>query len=218
MAKYLIVGDTYEYRKEIRSLGGDWRKKYKGWDVPNSEAINEFMKDHPEFEMLVIETIEQLRARAQEVADEKADRLLERAAKKRQKAEELEEPINSKHGDIAFFTQPNINSSAGRAFTRQRERMYDKLHKGFELENEAEELERRAESLRNVQIQGDAKRRKDAEREKIMERLEAGMIVTSHFFQGPLKVVKKNKKTVRVQSVENPNRVFSIDPRYLKEA
>lgn len=218
MAKYLIVGDTYEYRKEIRSLGGDWRKKYKGWDVPNSEAINEFMKNHPEFEMLVIETIEQLRERAQEVADEKADRLLERAAKKRQKAEELKEPINSKHGDIAFFTQPNINSSAGRAFTRQRERMYDKLHKGFELENEAEELERRAESLRNVQIQGDAKRRKDAEREKIMERLEVGMEVTSHFFQGPLKVVKKNKKTVRVQSVENPNRVFSIDPRYLKEA
>ena len=214
----LIVGDTYDYRKELRTMGAQWTKKYRGWNVPRTEEIDQFIEEHPEFDVLVLDTIEKLRERAQEVADVKADKLLERAAKKRQKAEELEEPINSKHGDIAFFTQPNINSSAGRAFTRQRERMYDKLHKGFELENEAEELERRAESLRNVQIQGDAKRRKDAEREKIMERLEAGMIVTSHFFQGPLKVVKKNKKTVRVQSVENPNRVFSIDPRYLKEA
>ncbi len=43
MAKYLIIGDTFDYRQQIRSLGGEWRKKYKGWDVPNSEAINELL-------------------------------------------------------------------------------------------------------------------------------------------------------------------------------
>jgi len=31
--------------------------------------------------------------------------------------EQLQKPLNDMHGDIAFFTQPNINSSAGRAFT-----------------------------------------------------------------------------------------------------
>ncbi len=30
MAKYLIIGDTFDYRQQIRSLGGEWRKKYKG--------------------------------------------------------------------------------------------------------------------------------------------------------------------------------------------
>lgn len=34
------------------------------------------------------------------------------------------------HGDIAFFTQPNINSSAGRAFANKR--MFAAYERGFE--------------------------------------------------------------------------------------
>lgn len=82
----LIVGDTYDYRKEIGSLGGTWRKKYRGWEVYNTEEIRKFMEKHQEFELLVLNTIEKLREREQEVADMKADRLLERAAKRREKA------------------------------------------------------------------------------------------------------------------------------------
>lgn len=215
MAKYLIIGDTFDYRQQIRSLGGEWRKKYKGWDVPNSEAIAEFMREHTEFEMLVIETIEQLRERAQEVADEKANRLIERAAKRRQKAKEMEAPIERMRGDTAFFTQPNINSSSGRAFTRQRERMFDKYRKGIELEAEADELEARAESIRFVQIQGDAERRREKQRREAFERLPIGTKVNYfHNRDRVYTVVKHNKKTVRIQ--RDSEKPFSVDPLYLQ--
>ena len=213
----LIVGDTYEYRKELRAMGAQWTKQFKGWNVPRTEEIDQFIKEHPEFDVLVLDTIEKLRERAQEVADEKADRLLERAAKRREKAEELQKPLNDMHGDTAFFTQPNINSSSGRAFTRQRERMYDKYHKSFELEKEAEELEERAESLRCVALKGDAERARNEKREKLMQELEVGMKLESFFHEGQTyTIVKKNRKTVRIQNDENPNRVFSIDPLYFK--
>lgn len=212
----LIVGDTYDYRKEIGSLGGTWRKKYKGWDVPDSEPIREFMEEHPEFELMVLDTIEKLRERAQEVADMKADRLLERAAKRREKAAILQEPINSKHGDIAFFTQPNIDSSSGRAFTRQRERMYEKYHKGFELENEAEELESRAESIRCVQIKGDAERRREKEREEAFKKIKIGTKVDFFHTREIYTVVKINRKTIRIQKDSDPSRSFSVDPLFVK--
>jgi hypothetical protein len=213
----LIVGDTYDYRKELRAMGAQWTKKYRGWNVPRTEEIDQFIEEHPEFDVLVLDTIEKLRERAQEVADAKADKLLERARKRREKAEELQKPLNDMRGDIAFFTQPNINSSAGRSFTRQRERMYDKYHKSFELENEAQELEERAESLRCVAIRGDAERARNEKREKLMEQLEVGMKVESFYHHGSTyTIVKKNRKTVRIQNDENPNRVFSIDPLSFK--
>jgi len=212
----LIVGDTYDYRKDLRSLGGEWRKKYKGWDVPDSEPIREFMEEHPEFELMVLDTIEKLRERAQEIADVKADRLLERAAKRREKAAILQEPINSKHGDIAFFTQPNIDSSSGRAFTRQRERMYEKYHKGFELENEAEELESRAESIRCVQIKGDAERRREKEREEAFKKIKIGTKVDFFHTREIYTVVKINRKTIRIQKDSDPSRSFSVDPLFVK--
>lgn len=48
------------------------------------------------------------------------------------RAEQLQKPINDMRGDIAFFTQPNINSSSGRAFTSRRNKMFELYEKGFE--------------------------------------------------------------------------------------
>lgn len=48
------------------------------------------------------------------------------------RAEQLQKPINDMRGDIAFFTQPNINSSSGRAFTNRRNKMFELYKKGFE--------------------------------------------------------------------------------------
>ena len=58
-----------------------------------------------------------------EKAERRADRYEYKAEKAEQRAEQLQAPINRMHGDIAFFTQPNINTSAGRAFTNKRNRM-----------------------------------------------------------------------------------------------
>lgn len=75
----------------------------------------------------------------EEQMNRKAERANNRAAryeilseKANQRGEQLQKPINDKHGDVAFFTQPNINSSSGRAFSRQREQMFEAYEKGFE--------------------------------------------------------------------------------------
>ena len=48
------------------------------------------------------------------------------------RGKERQKPLNDMHGDIAFFTQPNINTSSGRAFSKRREKMFESYFKGFE--------------------------------------------------------------------------------------
>lgn len=74
---------------------------------------------------------EQMERKA-ERAERRAERYEDHADAARAKGEALRKPINDMHGDIAFFTQPNINTSAGRAFTRRRERMFAAFDRGFE--------------------------------------------------------------------------------------
>ena len=81
-------------------------------------------------------------------AQERADRYEARAAAKTREGEVLTAPIERVRGDIAFMTQPNINSSAGRAFTRQRERMFAAYDRGMEAFRQSEWYEQKAEWLR----------------------------------------------------------------------
>ena len=74
---------------------------------------------------------EQMKRKA-ERAEARAERYDVRSSNAANKAEELQKPINDMHGDIAFFTQPNINSSAGRAFANKRNRMFAAYERGFE--------------------------------------------------------------------------------------
>lgn len=87
-------------------------------------------------------------AEQQERKVEKAERRAERFECKADAAaargEQLQKPINDMHGDVAFFTQPNINSSAGRAFTRQRERMFAAYESGFKEFNKSAYYRERA--------------------------------------------------------------------------
>ena len=66
---------------------------------------------------------EQMERKA-ERAEARAERYELNAGRAAQRGEELQKPINDMHGDTAFFTQPNINSSAGRAFANSREKMF----------------------------------------------------------------------------------------------
>lgn len=70
--------------------------------------------------------------RKMEKAEHRAERMDYKAEKAHEKGVQLQKPINDMHGDISFFTQPNINSSAGRAFTRQRDKMFASWEKGFD--------------------------------------------------------------------------------------
>ena len=82
--------------------------------------------------------------RQQERAEHRAERYMEHAANAAERAEQLQKPYNDMHGDIAFFTQPNINTSAGRAFTRRRERIFAAMDKGFEEFRKSEYWQQRA--------------------------------------------------------------------------
>lgn len=88
--------------------------------------------------------------RKMERAERRAEHMEYKAEKAIERGEALQKPINDMHGDIAFFTQPNINSAGGRAFTRRRERMFASWERGFEEFKKSEYYEERARIARET--------------------------------------------------------------------
>lgn len=88
--------------------------------------------------------------RKAERAEARAERYEGYAENAERRGEALQKPINDMHGDIAFFTQPNINSSAGRAFTRRRDRMFAAYDRGMEELKKSEYFRDRAETARET--------------------------------------------------------------------
>ena len=88
-----------------------------------------------------------------ERAEARADRYDGYAANAANRGENLQKELNSFRGDIAFFTQPNINSSGGRAFKNYREKVYDRYHRGFEEYRKSEYFRDRAETARGTASQ-----------------------------------------------------------------
>jgi len=140
-------------------------------------------------------TFEEQQERKIEKAEARADRYEYKAGKAEAKAEALQAPINRMHGDIAFFTQPNINTSAGRAFTRQRNRMWESYERGFDEFRKSEYYQHRAEiarSAKEIPTKGFCQRRiEDAQKtiraqqrnlksyEDKLNRINAGEVVKS---------------------------------------
>lgn len=91
---------------------------------------------------------EQMERKAERV-EARAERYEERAGKAVERAEALQKPIND-IDDIAFFTQPNISSNGGRAFTRRREKMWDAWERGYEEFKKSEYFEERAAIARET--------------------------------------------------------------------
>lgn len=95
-------------------------------------------------------TFEEQQERKAERAEARAERMDARADKANEHGEAMQKPINGKRGDIAFFTQPNINSAGGRAFTRQREKMFNAWERGFEYFKKSEYYKDAAETARET--------------------------------------------------------------------
>jgi len=102
-------------------------------------------------------------------AERRAERYENRADAHATRADHLQAPINHMHGDIAFFTQPNIGTSAGRAFTRRREKMLESFEKGFEEFNKSEYWRDRAQTARRAADQKELRDRAFLDR-RIRER------------------------------------------------
>lgn len=93
-------------------------------------------------------TFEEQQERKAERAERRAERYECKSEKAYNEGKRLQAPIDRMHGDIAFFTQPNINSSSGRAFTRQRNRMFDAWERGFEEFKKSQYYQEAAENAR----------------------------------------------------------------------
>ena len=92
---------------------------------------------------------EQMERKA-EKAERRAERYEVRSTKAEERGEALQKPINDKSGDVAFFTQPNINTSAGRAFNNRRNKMFAAYEKGFDEFRKSEYYAERAEIARQT--------------------------------------------------------------------
>jgi hypothetical protein len=86
--------------------------------------------------------------RKTERAEARAERMETYADNAEKRGISMQAELNSYRGDIAFFTQPNINTSAGRAFKIRRERIFAKYEKGMEEYRKSDYFRGRAETAR----------------------------------------------------------------------
>lgn len=86
----------------------------------------------------------------QDKAERRADRMETHATNATKRAEGMQSEANSFHGDISFWTQPNINSSGGRSFTNYRKRIMDRYAKGFDEYRKSDYFMERAENARTT--------------------------------------------------------------------
>lgn len=82
--------------------------------------------------------------RKQDRATARAERYEDYASNADIRAEIMQSDINHMRGDTAFFTQPNINTAAGQAFTRRREKMFERYRNSFDEYKKSEYFRNRA--------------------------------------------------------------------------
>jgi len=145
-----------EQRREIKSnflwsnRGKCWVSRAKEPNLWRARQVAEklgFTAEQREGERLTY--AEQIQ-RQSERAEERADRYDGYANNATNRGNHLQKEFESHHGDISFFTQPNINSSADRAFTNYRNRLYARYEKGFEEYRKSDYFKNRAQTARET--------------------------------------------------------------------
>ena len=205
----IILGNTFPKRREIKGYGGIWSGEHKGWVIQDYNAVKaKAFCESNKFEMKEIEvkddffrpmTIDELRAYRQEKVNRIADKFYTKANRLALEAEALNAQTKPLMSDIAFVTQPITQNSGGRAFRKQRERIYGKVDKMFGLMNEAEDLRRKAESIiNNVRVKGDAAQKRQEERDANDKLISVGTKIYDYSF-GSGTVKKVNKKTYTIE-------------------
>lgn len=127
-----------EYKKSIKSnflfsrRTGSWvsRAKFPNLHYAERTAIQlGLVKLDADGEVMSFE--DQMKKKADK-AERRAERYQQYADNAEQRGEALQSHYREASKDISFVTQPNINSSSGRAFTNYRNRLLAAYDKGFE--------------------------------------------------------------------------------------
>lgn len=147
---------TDEQRSEVRSAflwgrrSGCWISRAKEPHLLRAERVAQSIGLGDGGEQGERLSFAERQERKAERAEYRAERFEIKADAEEKRGEALQAPINRVHGDIAFFTQPNINTTAGRAFTRQREKMLDAFRKGFDAFNKFDYYRQRAQAAQRT--------------------------------------------------------------------
>ena len=130
--------------------GGCWVSRAKIPNLWRAEQVAKSLGAENQGKTGELLSFEEKMERKAARAEERAERMDARADAAEQRGEQLQKPINARRGDIAFFTQPNINTSSGRTFTRQRERMFAAFERGMDEFKKSEYYAERAEVARRT--------------------------------------------------------------------
>jgi len=85
-----------------------------------------------------------------ERAEVRADRYEQYAVNAGNKAKSMQAEFNECRKDLSWLTQPNINSSSGRAFTNRKNKIVERYGKGFNEYRKYSDFRERAETARNT--------------------------------------------------------------------
>lgn len=130
--------------------GGCWVSRAKISNLWRAEQVAKSLGAENQGKTGELLSFEEKMERKAARAEERAERMDARADAAEQRGEQLQKPINARRGDIAFFTQPNINTSSGRTFTRQREKMFAAFERGMDEFKKSEYYAERAEAARRT--------------------------------------------------------------------
>jgi len=122
---------------------GAWVSRSKGGHKPYS--MSNYTIEYKGSDDL--KSFDDMQEQKVEKASNKADRLRDRADRKEDKAKSMQSEFNRMRGDWSWLTQPNVNSSGGRAFTKSRNRIMDRYDRGRQELSDAENLKERADAL-----------------------------------------------------------------------
>lgn len=150
--EYLALSDAQ--KKEIKSnflwsrSAGAWVSRsihYHGRNIQIAEKLGLENGGKEGERLSYAEELE----RKQERAEARAERFETYADNAEKRGKVMTSALDPYRGDIAFFTQPIISGHAGsQAFARQRERLYARVHKGFEEYRKSEYFADRASTAK----------------------------------------------------------------------
>lgn len=208
---FLVTGDTYPARHDLRHCGGRFDREAGGYVLPcaSADQITRLAEAHRlswgmvvvDYDPLVPETPEQRLARRQEARLRRADRLESQAGTRARDAAAARAKHKPFTSDWQFLTQPIL---VGHHSEGRHRRLWDKIDAAREAEmrnaSEAAALQARADHLRAVPIPvaGDAARRKAARVAAVeAQGIRVGSIIHCPMF-GQGKVLRVNKETYTV--------------------
>jgi len=143
-----------EHRRRLKSaflwsrMGKCWVSRAKEPNLWRAKEVAKelgFTEEQREGERLSY--AEQLE-RQSERAEARAERYEGYAENATNRGAQMQKELEGFRGDISFHTQPNINSSGGRAFTRYREKLYARYRRGFEEYRKSDYFLEKAQTAR----------------------------------------------------------------------